>query len=234
MTVAPILLEKARGQVVHYAQRLIPDGLSVGTSGNISARVDDLIAITPSRMDYEVMQPEDVCVVDLSGRVVDGRLAPSSEVPLHLALYRDAAIKGIVHTHPMFATAVSTIVTELPSIHYMLARLGGPIRVAPYATYGSWALAANVAAAMEDRSAVIMANHGAVTVGDSLATAYSRSVTLEWVCRLYVEARRVGEPAILTAAQLEAAWARMSGRAEPEPTPDWAVIPSSASEGSGR
>jgi L-fuculose-phosphate aldolase len=234
MTMAPILLENARGQVVHYAQRLIPDGLSVGTSGNISARVDDLIAITPSRMDYEVMRPEDVCVVDLSGHVVDGWLTPSSEVPLHLALYRDPAVKGIVHTHPIFATAVSTIVKELPAIHYMLARLGGPIRVAAYATYGSWALAANVAAAMQDRSAVIMANHGAVTVGDSLATAYSRSVTLEWVCRLYVEARRVGEPAILTAAQLDAAWGRMSGRAEPEPTPEWAVISSSASEGAGR
>jgi L-fuculose-phosphate aldolase len=221
MAAPEMLLETARDQVVEYAQRLIPDGLSVGTSGNISARVGDLIAITPSRVDYTQMKSVDVCVIDLAGGIVDGALPPSSEVPLHLALYRDPACKGVVHTHPMYATAVSTVLRELPPIHYMLARLGGPVRVAPYATYGSWALARNVAEAIEGRSAAIMANHGAVTIGDSLATAYSRSLILEWVCRLYVEATRLGSPAILTLDQLDSAFARMSGRAEPEPIPDW-------------
>lgn len=223
MTATQMLLQTARSQVVEYARRLIPDGLSVGTSGNISSREDDLIAITPSRMDYAEMNAEHVCVIDLAGRVIDGALPPSSEVPLHLALYRDKAVKGIVHTHPTYATTVSTVLTELPSIHYMLARLGGPVRVAPYATYGSWALAQNVAAAIEGRSAAIMANHGAVTVGASLAAAYVRSIILEWVCRLYAQARMLGEPAILSQSQLDAAWTRMSGSAAPEPVPAWAA-----------
>ena len=204
--------------------------MSVGTSGNISAREGDLIAITPSRIDYTAMQPEHVCVVDLAGCVVEGSLPPSSEVPLHLALYLNPAVKGIVHTHPLFATTVSTIVTELPAIHYMLARLGGPVRVAPYATYGSWALAKNVATAIEGRTAVIMANHGAVTVGDSLAAAYSRSIILEWVCRLYIQAKTVGNPAILSQSQLDDAFARMSGKAIPEPMPAWTKPAGSAAK----
>lgn len=229
-----MLLEKTRTQVVEYSQRLVPDGLSVGTSGNISARDGDLIAITPSRVEYPEMRPDQVCVIDLAGRVVDGTLAPSSEVPLHLALYRDPAVSGIVHTHPIYATTVSTLVTELPPIHYLLARLGGPVRVASYATYGSWALAENVSTAIRDRSAAIMANHGAVTVGDSLAAAYARSVILEWVCRLYVQARSLGEPTILSPEQLDAAWARMSGRAEPEPVPAWLASPRSVTARDGR
>jgi L-fuculose-phosphate aldolase len=222
MAMTKMLLETARCQVVEYAQQLIPDGLSVGTSGNISAREGDLIAITPSRMDYAVMRPEHVCVVDLAGCVVDGSLPPSSEVPLHLALYLNQAVMGIVHTHPLFATTVSTIATELPAVHYLLARLGGPVPVAPYATYGSWALAENVATAMAGRTAVIMANHGAVTVGDSLAAAYSRSIILEWVSRLYIQAKTVGDPALLSQSQLDEAFARMSGKAVPESMPAWA------------
>lgn len=234
MTATPMLLETLRCQVVEYAQRLIPDGLSVGTAGNISAREGDLIAITPSRIDYTQMHPVDVCVVDRLGRVVDGALKPSSEVPLHLALYRDPAIKGIVHTHPVYATIVSTVLTELPAVHYMLARLGGPVRVAPYATYGSWQLAENVAKAIEGRSAAIMANHGAVTVGDSLASAYLRSIILEWVCRIYAQARALGEPAVLSQAQLDAAWARMSGTAAPEQMPAWAMPEASTVKADGR
>lgn len=198
-----MMLEAERAWVVRYARRLVPDGLAVGTGGNLSTRVGALIAITPRGLPYEKLTPGLVCVVDRDGLVVDGKLAPSTELPMHLAAYRTVqAAAAVVHTHSPFATALSTAVDELPAVHYLIAELGGPIRVARYATPGSEELAHEMAEGFRDRRAVILQNHGAITIGENLERAYERAILLEWLCTVYARARMLGDPRTLDGAEL--------------------------------
>lgn len=197
-----MLLEREREAVVRHAQRLAPDALAVGTAGNVSARAGELIAITPSAVPYDELHPGLVCVVGLDGRTVDASTSPSTELPMHLAAYRACGAGAVVHTHSPYATALSTVVDELPPVHYLLATLGGPVRVAPYADPGSDALAAALTAALDGRSAAILGNHGAVTVGDDLPEAYARARTLEWLAALYWRASTIGSPRVLSAEEL--------------------------------
>ena len=198
-----VLLAAERDLLLRYSQRLRPDGLVVGTAGNLSARKDELVAITPSSFDYDALTPELICVVGLDGNVVEAELAPSSELPMHLAVYSRTGAGAVAHTHAPYATALSTLVDEIPPIHYLLAEFGGPIRVAPYATYGTAGLAQNAADALTGRNAVLLANHGTLAVGDSLERAYARSVLLEWLAALYYRARLAGEPRLLPLEEIE-------------------------------
>jgi len=198
-----ILLETQRLKVAKTALVLLQTGLVVKTSGNVSIRVDDQIVITPSGRDYESLVAQDILVLDLDGNPVDGDLLPSSETPLHLSIYAsDPSIHAIVHTHSMYATAVSTLVKELPAIHYQVVELGGPVPVAPYQTFGTPELAASVTAAIHGRSAALMQNHGAVTVADTVEQALARSVTLEWLSRLYLIATQSGSPSLVDDEEL--------------------------------
>ena len=196
-------LPDERAALVDYCLRMQADDLTVGTSGNLSVRSGHLIAITPSGVNYDDLTPEAICVIDLDGNVVEADLDPSSEVPMHTSVYRATDAGAVVHTHPMYCTALSVLMDEVPPVHYMLALLGGPVRVAPYARFGSPELAQGSVDAMVDRTGVLLRNHGATTYGETLAKAYTRSIYLEWVCRLYHQARRIGEPQLLTAEQLE-------------------------------
>jgi len=198
-----MLLRDERAQLVDYCHRMQADDLTVGTSGNLSVRSGQHIAITPSGVPYEELTPEAICVIDVDGDHVDGDLEPSSEVPMHTSVYRATDATAVVHTHPLYCTALSVLLDEVPPVHYMLALLGGPVRVAPYARFGSAELAENSVRAMEGRYGVLMQNHGATTYGDSLAKAYSRSVYLEWVCRLYHQARLLGEPNLLPREEID-------------------------------
>lgn len=198
-----MLLPDERAAVVEYCLKMQADDLTVGTSGNLSVRSGDLIAITPSGVNYDELTPETVCVIDLDGGVVEGDLEPSSEVPMHTAVYRGTDAGAVVHSHPMYCTALSVTRDEVPPVHYMLALLGGPVRVAPYAKFGSPELAQGSVDAMAGRSGVLLRNHGATTYGPTLAKAYTRSLYLEWVCRLYHQASLIGDPALLTAEQME-------------------------------
>jgi L-fuculose-phosphate aldolase len=198
-----ILLEKQRLQVAKTALALLRTGLVVNTSGNVSIRVGDAVAITPSGCSYENLTAEDVLVLDMEGNPIDGDLLPSSETPLHLSVYgADENIHSIVHTHSVYATAVSTLVTELPAVHYQIADLGGPVPVAPYQTFGTPELAASVTETIRGRSAALMQNHGAVTVADTLEKALARSVTLEWLSRLYLIATQSGSPSLIDDEEL--------------------------------
>ncbi|MFZ9628654.1 MAG: class II aldolase/adducin family protein [Ilumatobacteraceae bacterium] len=192
-----------REQIVDFARRASTSGLSVGTSGNLSIRVPEGVLITPSGRDAETADPGDICLVDVDGFQVSGDYRPSSEVPMHLAVYRHTDAVAVVHTHSPFATAVSVVLDELPAVHYTINGLGGPVRVAPYATFGSAPLAANLAAALDQRTAAILQNHGTVAIGATLRQAYERAVLLEWLCALYWRARQIGEPRILTPAELD-------------------------------
>jgi L-fuculose-phosphate aldolase len=201
-------LTAARAELVRHGQRLLADGLAVGSAGNLSARVGDTVAITPSGMAYPDMRAADVCLVTLDGaQLATGDAGqpetPSSETPMHLAIYAATDAAAVVHTHSPEVVALSASRSELPAIHYAITALGGPVRVAPYARFGSGQLAAAAVAALDGRSAVILRNHGAVTYGGDLAQAYDRALLLEWLARTYRLALSYGEPAVLSAAELD-------------------------------
>ncbi len=196
-------LQAARGQLVNYSARLVDDGLAVGAAGNMSVRVGDQVAITPSGIGYHELTAADICLVTLDGGELDAPQTPSSELPMHLAVYAATQAGAIVHTHSAEVIALSASCDELPAIHYAITGLGGPVRVAPYTRFGSAALADAAVKALDGRRAAILQNHGAICYGRSLAEAYDRAVLLEWLARVYRLARSHGEPRILTTAELD-------------------------------
>ncbi|NYI45207.1 L-fuculose-phosphate aldolase [Nocardioides aromaticivorans] len=191
-----------RAGVAAAARQLAEAGLLVGTAGNVSARAGDLVAVTGTGVVLGACTTDDVTVVSRSGAVVEGRLAPTSELALHLGVYDDSPhVAAVVHTHAPFATAVACVLDELPVLHYQQLALGGEVRVASYATFGTDALAASVRTALEGRSAALMANHGSVAVGATLEKAVENAVLLEWLCQLHHRASALGTPRVLTAEQ---------------------------------
>jgi L-fuculose-phosphate aldolase len=207
-------LATERQLVADYGRRMTGDRLVVGTSGNLSIRAGDLMAVTPAGHAYEALTPELVCVQRLDGSPVEGDLAPTSELPFHQLIYAHTDAGAVVHTHSTAATVVSTVVDELPTIHYILAVMGGPIRVAPYATFGSQELADNVLAAIEGRSGVLLANHGAVTYGPTMDVAYDRALYLEWVAEVWLRAHALAPtftPRILGEAEMAEVYAKIGG-----------------------
>ncbi len=186
------------------AARAVADGgLVVGTAGNLSVRHEDTMLITPrgSRL-CEVDRWVRVRLSD--GAVMDDGVGASSETPLHRAVYAATGAGAIVHTHSRFATVMSTLVTELPAVHYAMTAFGGGVRVAPYATFGSDELAANVAAALAGRRAALLANHGAVTIGDTIDGAVDLALQLEWLAEVAYYATLAGSPTVLEPEQLDA------------------------------
>jgi L-fuculose-phosphate aldolase len=207
-----MLLAEAREAIVTTCQELSRTGLVVGTAGNVSVRVGDLVAVSPSGLRYPDLAPELVGVHHLDGAAVDAPLAPSSELPLHLAIYAARPECGaVVHTHSPAATALSTLADEVPAVHYYVAMFGGPVRVARYATYGTDELAANAVEALQDRTGCLLGSHGAVTVGPDLVTAHDKSVYLEWLCDVYLRASAAGSPRLLPSAELDAVAVKMAG-----------------------
>jgi len=190
--------------VVDGARRMASDGLVIATAGNVSARDGDKIVITPSGRRFDALRPEELCVADLAGQPLDLPLRPSSELPMHLAAYRQTAAGAVVHTHSMFATAVATSCPELPAIHYTIGVLGGPVRVVPYATFGTQELADALRAALAGRHAALLQNHGAVAVGRDVEQAYDRARLLEWLAELYYRSSLLGSPRVLSPAELDA------------------------------
>jgi L-fuculose-phosphate aldolase len=198
------MLKELRAAVTTAALSLFDAGLVRGTSGNVSARQGDLVVVTPTGVDYRRLDAASVPVVDLDGRVVDGRLAPSSELPLHLAVYRARPdVSAVVHTHSRFATTFAVLRQELPAVHYLLARAGRRVRVAPYATYGTGELAGACVAALAGDQAVLLANHGVVAVGAGLDRALRVAEAVEEVAELCWRARCLGTPAVLPDAEMD-------------------------------
>ncbi|MHA5053101.1 class II aldolase/adducin family protein [Streptomyces sp. SD15] len=198
-------------ELVATARRTVADGLVVGTSGNVSVRIGGTVLVTPTGVPYDRLTPDAVVGVDLDGRQVLGSLLPTSELPMHLAIYRATDARAVVHTHAPHATAVSTLVPELPLIHYMAGSLGGPVRVAPYATYGTTELAENMLQALTQRTACLLQNHGTIAYGDSLNQAYDRTAQLEWMCRVWLLASSVPglTPTLLSGEQVGEAGERL-------------------------
>jgi len=214
-------LHDARRAVVEACRRAAAERLVVGTAGNVSVRVDDLVAITATGAVLAELDLDQVVVVGRDGRVHEGTLEPTSELDLHLGIYADTDAGAVVHTHAPVSTAMSTVLTELPCIHYQQLLLGGPVRVAAYATFGTPELAANVRQSLEGRTAALMANHGSVAVGATADKALESALLLEWLCTVYRDASMVGTPAVLDQQQQEAvvlaALERKYGTTQPLP-----------------
>jgi len=193
-----LLLAEQREAVVRASHHLAQAGLVIGTAGNVSARHGDLIAVTPTGSDLAKVTPEMVTVIDLRGEVVDGDLAPTSEVPLHTGIYAATDALAVAHAHAMASTALSCCFDELPAVHYSCLVLGGSPRTAPYATFGSQELADHVVEALKGRSAAMMQNHGSVAYGATMDQAVERLELLEWLAELYWRASSLGTPHLLT------------------------------------
>jgi L-fuculose-phosphate aldolase len=189
--------------VASAARRLAADGLVVGTAGNVSARTGELVAVTPTGAVLAELAPEQVVVVDLDGRAVSGDFAPTSELELHLGAYRRYGAGAVVHAHSPIGTALACVLDEVPLIHYQMLALGGPVRVAPYATFGTSELARLTLEALKDRAAALMANHGMIAIGADLDGAVANALLLEWASDLYWRAAAVGTPRTLDAAQAQ-------------------------------
>jgi L-fuculose-phosphate aldolase len=198
-----VSFDTERRRLADACRRLASEGLVIGTAGNLSVRVDDRVLATPTGCVFSEVSGDDMTVVDLEGEVQDGGLAPTSELGLHLGVYDRYEWAGaVVHTHAPMATAVGCVVAELPPIHYQMLGLGGSVRVAPYATFGTDELHENVLAALDGHTAALMQNHGALTCGHTLDSALEAAFLLEWACSLYWHAKQIGEPSVLTEEQL--------------------------------
>ena len=191
-----------REQVAAASRSLAAAGLVRATSGNVSARDGDRIAVTPTGGVLAELTAEQIAVVDLDGAVVEGALAPTSEIGLHLGVYERYDAGAVVHTHAPVATALSTVLDELPCVHYEMLGLGGSVRVAPYRTFGTAELHDAVLEALEGRTAALMANHGALTYGGDLAAAVEATHLLEWACTVYWRAAAIGRPRALSEKEL--------------------------------
>jgi L-fuculose-phosphate aldolase len=194
-------LHAIRAEIATASRQLADAGLVIGTGGNVSALAGDRVAITPTGVELGQLEPEQVTVVDLAGEVVVGNLAPTSELDLHLGVYRRYGAGAVVHTHQPIATALSCVLEAVPCIHYQMLLLGGEVRVAPYRTFGSRELAEVTLDALEGKAAALMANHGAVVHGPNLTTAVNQSRLLEWACTLYWRASGLGTPRALDTTQ---------------------------------
>lgn len=200
-----MLLKKERELLVKYGKKLITNGLTKGSGGNISIynREENLVAITPSGMDYFETEEDDIVIIDIDGNIIEGKHKPSSEIGMHLIFYKNREdANAIVHTHSMYATAVSCMGWTLEPVHYMVGMAGVDVKCSKYATYGSQELAENALRAMEDRNAVLLGNHGLLALGNDVESAFSTAEHLEFVSELYCITKSLGQPNILTETQM--------------------------------
>lgn len=195
-----------RKQIIQTALQLNTTGLSAGSSGNVSARVEDEgFLITPSGVKYHKLRAKDIVFVDFDGGV-QGRLAPSSEWRLHLDIYKQRPeAKAIVHAHPPYATALACLNKGIPAFHYMVAAAGGKdIRCCKYELFGTQELSDAVREALQERRACLMGHHGLVAFGDDLEKAMSLAVEVEVLAQQYQLVLQMGAPELLSEPEMDA------------------------------
>lgn len=185
---------EVRQNIIHTGIALLDKGLVAGTWGNISMRTGEQVAITPSGRSYRTLAADDIVIVDLAGQVIDGTLKPSSELPLHLAIYRQRSdVQAIVHTHSVFASACAVAHQPIPPIIEDLVQLaGGAIDVAAYALPGTDELAQKAVSALADKFAVLLANHGVIGCGKSLQEAMLACELVEKAAQIFIYAQSLG------------------------------------------
>ena len=193
-----------REAIVEMVRALTARGLNRGTAGNVSARWNGGFLVTPTGLAGDEMQPGDIVPMAMDG-TWQGPRKPSSEWRFHRDLYAARPEAGaVVHAHAPFATALACLRAEIPPFHYMIARFGGStVRCAAYATFGTQALSDAALAALEDRCACLLANHGLLVFGRDLAHALDLAVEFESLCEQYWRALQIGRPVLLSDAEME-------------------------------
>lgn len=204
------MYESERATLVAAGRRLAAGGLVVGTAGNLSVRAGEHVVVTGSGTDLGELTPSRLSVVDRDGVVVAGDPRPTSELPVHLAIYAHTDAAAIAHAHSMSSTAVGLTHDVLPPVHYSTLLLGGVVRVAPYATFGTTRLADDVVAALTDRSAALLRNHGSIAYGASVVEACERLELVEWLAEVYRRAAALGPPRLLDEEELADAAAQFA------------------------
>jgi L-fuculose-phosphate aldolase len=194
---------EARRKIIATALKMNTLGINQGKSGNVSARAEAGFLVTPTGIPYEETKPEQIVLMSLDG-TFDGDTLPSSEWRFHADIYRARAdVHAIVHTHSAFATTIACLGKNIPAFHYMIAVAGGRnIRCAPYATFGTQELSNHALAALEERQACLLAQHGMIAVGATLEKALALAVEVETLARMYWQALQIGEPPVLDDAEM--------------------------------
>ncbi|OED47684.1 fuculose phosphate aldolase [Rhodobacteraceae bacterium (ex Bugula neritina AB1)] len=204
---------ETRQAIIDACIEMNATGINQGTSGNISVRAGDQMLITPSGMPYKAMKPADLVLLGLDGSApaADQR-KPSSEWPFHLAILQTKpAVHAVVHAHPAYCCALAMNRQKIPACHYMVAAFGGSdVPVADYALFGSRQLSENIVSTLQDRSACLMANHGAVSTGNSLSRALWRMGELEALAKAYTASLTMGKPHLLSEEEISDALAAFS------------------------
>lgn len=201
-----------RAALIATAQALQPAGLNRGTAGNVSRRHDGGFYITPTGMAYAGLEPDDIPLMALDGSH-RGRRKPSSEWRFHRDLYAARPEVGaVLHAHSPFAVSLACLRRDIPPFHYMIARFGGDtIRCADYALFGTAELSAAALAAMQDRKACLLANHGLLVAARDLDEALSLAIELEELCEQYWRACQLGQPVLLDAAEMASVLEKFAG-----------------------
>jgi L-fuculose-phosphate aldolase len=205
--------ERAKRQsIIDACLRMNALGINQGTSGNISLRHDAGMLVTPTSVPYEIMQPEQIVFMGFDGSF-DSSQRPSSEWRFHLDILRARPeVNAVVHAHPPYATTLAIMGREIPPVHYMVAVAGGDsIRCAPYATFGTEELSRHAVSALEDRLACLLAHHGMIAIGPSLAKAMWLAVEVETLARQYHGCLQIGTPPLLSKAEIQNVLSRMAG-----------------------
>lgn len=193
-----------REEIIENGLKMNTTGLNQGTSGNLSVRSGDGFLITPSGIPYEQLQPQDIVTMSMDGSYKHD-LAPSSEWRFHRDILGDKPdVNAVVHAHPTYCTTLAILGKEIPAIHYMIAAAGGnSIRCARYETYGTEELSRAALAALQGRAACLLANHGMIATGPSLAKSMWLAVEVETLAQQYCNALQLGQPNILSDEEID-------------------------------
>jgi L-fuculose-phosphate aldolase len=202
-----MLMEKARQEIVNFGRKMSADGLSKGTSGNLSEYDPELgyMSISPSGIGYFETEVNDVVVMTLDGAIIEGDRKPSSEYNLHSAFYKNKPdVRGVVHTHSTYCTTFACLNMPIKAVHYVIGGAGvAEVPCADYATFGTLKLAENAIKACGASKAVLLANHGLLTCGSSLAKAFNLAVNVEFVAEIEWRTMCIGKPVILSDDEME-------------------------------
>jgi L-fuculose-phosphate aldolase len=196
-------IKKYQEEIVIVCKKLLNDGHVIGSAGNVSMRVkkgdEELVLITPSNVNYEEMEPNDILIINLEGKVIEGERNPSVEKHLHLGIYKEREdVNVIIHSHGIYSTILSTLNLSLPPVmEELVPYLGGEVVCSEYGEAGSEELADNVKTSLEERNAVILANHGSLCCGSHLEGAYTVLKYLERGSKIYYLAKLIKEPNLL-------------------------------------
>lgn len=201
-----MILEKERKLIVEYGKKLLDRGLVTGTFGNISMynSKEKLMAISPSGLDYYLTKPEDIVILNLDGKIVDGERKPSSEYDMHRIFYmKRPGIKCVIHTHSTYATILACLNWSIPPLHYLVAYSGKEVPCTKYVQFGTWELAESALEGMGKGNACLLGNHGFLAAASTISYAFDIAEQIEFVSKLYYSSKAAGEPVLLNNEEID-------------------------------